>query len=76
MKARRLGGAFDNFDRPIAKFVERFAQIGAVLDAVGKQVAQPRKEVVDGFDDELRTIAILDVGGVAWPRTRCRATFP
>jgi hypothetical protein len=27
-------------------------------------VAQPRKHVVNGFDDEFGTIAILDVGGM------------
>ena len=64
MKARRLGGAFDDFDRPVAEFDESLAQIGAVVDAVGKEVAQPRKQVVDGFDDEPGAIAILDVGGV------------
>ena len=64
MKARLRDGASDDFDCPVSEFDESLAQIGAVVDAVGKQVAQPRKQVVDGFYDEFGTIAILDVGWV------------
>jgi hypothetical protein len=39
-------------------------QTGAVVDAVGKEVAQPGKQLVDGLDDQHRPIAILDIGGV------------
>jgi hypothetical protein len=39
-------------------------QTGAVVDAVGKEVAQPGKQTMDGLDDQHRPIAILDIGGV------------
>src|SRR6516162_8982510 len=39
-------------------------QVGAVVDAVGKQVAKPGKQLVDGLDDQHCPIAILNIGGV------------
>ena len=39
-------------------------QIGAVVDAVSKQVAQPGKQLVDRLDYQNCTIAILDIGRV------------
>jgi hypothetical protein len=32
--------------------------------AVGEEMAQPREEVVNGFDDQRCAIAVLDIGGV------------
>jgi hypothetical protein len=39
-------------------------QIGAVIDAVGEEMTQPGKQLVDGPDDKPGTVAILDIGGV------------
>src|SRR5467141_2930359 len=39
-------------------------KVGAVVDTVGEEVAQPGKQLVDGLDDKLGPIAILDIGGV------------
>ena len=36
----------------------------AGIGAVGEEVAQPGEEVVDGFDNERRAIAVLHIGGV------------
>jgi hypothetical protein len=38
------------------------AWVGAVIDAVGKRMAQPGKQLVDGSGDNPGPIAILDVG--------------
>ena len=64
VKASNPGGARDDLDCPVAKFGKGLAQVGAVIDAVGEQMAQPRKQVVDGLDDNPGPIAILDVGGM------------
>ena len=48
----------------MVQFGKSAAQIGAIVDAVGEQMAQPRKQLVDGLDDQHRPIAILDIGGV------------
>jgi hypothetical protein len=39
-------------------------QVGAVVDAIGKRVAQPGKQLVDSLDAQNCTIAILDIGRV------------
>ena len=64
LKSGRVSGAFDNLDGPLTEFGEGVAQIGAVIDTVGEEMAQPRKQLVDGLDDKPGTIAILDIGGV------------
>ena len=64
LKAGGLSGAFDDLDGPLAEFGERFTQVGAVVDTVGEQVAQPGKQLVDGLNDQHGTIAILEIGGV------------
>ena len=64
MKAGRISGAFDDLDGPVAKLDEGVTQVGAVVDAVGEQVAQPREQLVDRLDDQHRSITILDIGGV------------
>jgi hypothetical protein len=38
--------------------------VGAIVDAIGKETAQPRKQLMDRFDDQPGAIAILDIGGV------------
>jgi hypothetical protein len=38
--------------------------VGAVIDAVGEEMTQPGKQLVDGADDKPGTIAILHIGGV------------
>src|SRR5439155_25993688 len=49
---------------PLAEFGEGVTQIGAVIDTVGEEMAQPRKQLMDSLDDKPGTIAILDIGGV------------
>ena len=36
LKACNSGGACDDLDRPVTKFGEGVAQVGAIIDAVGK----------------------------------------
>jgi hypothetical protein len=38
--------------------------VGAVIDAVGEEMTQPGKQLVDGADDKPGTVAILGIGGV------------
>ena len=38
--------------------------MGAVVDTIGEEMSQPGKQLMDGLDDELGPIAILDIGGV------------
>ena len=64
MKADSVSGAFDDFDGPLAEFGEGLAQVGAIINTVGEEMAQPGKQLVDGLDDKLGPIAILDIGGV------------
>src|SRR5437899_472321 len=46
------------------EFVQAIGLLVAPIGAVGKEMAQPRKEIVDGGDDERSTLAVLHVGGV------------
>src|ERR1700747_2118466 len=62
LKAGSVSGAFDDLDGPLAEFGESFMQVGASVDTVGEEMAQPGKQLVDGLDDQHRTIAILDIG--------------
>jgi hypothetical protein len=64
LKAGGRRGAFDDLDGPAAEFVQGGAQVGAIIDAVGKEMAQPGKQLVDGADDQLGPVPILDVGRV------------
>src|SRR6266850_1526192 len=64
LKADSVRGAFDDLDGPLAEFGESFGQVGAVVDTVGEEMAQPGKQLVDGLNDQHGTIAILDIGGV------------
>src|SRR6202030_304584 len=58
LKAARVGGAFDDLDGPVAEFGAGVTQVGAVIDAVGEEMAQPGKQLVDGLDDQHCPIAI------------------
>src|SRR5438552_13316125 len=64
LKSGRVGGAFDNLDGPLAEFGESVTQIGAVIDTVGEEMAQPGKQIMDRRNDKPGTIAILDICGV------------
>src|SRR5713101_4946129 len=64
LKADSVSGTFDDLDGPVAEFGESFGQVGTVVDTVGEEMAQPGKQLVDGLDDKLGPIAILDIGGV------------
>ena len=63
LKAGGRRGAFDDLDGPVAEFAQGGAQVGAIIDAVGKDGAA-RKQVVDGADDQAGPVTILDVGRV------------
>src|ERR1700757_2665738 len=64
LKAGGVSGAFDDLDGPLAEFGESLMQVGASVDTVGEEMAQPGKQLVDGLDDQHGTIAILDISGV------------
>jgi len=36
-------------------------QVGAAVDAVSEEMAQPGEQLMDGLDDEAGTTAILDI---------------
>jgi hypothetical protein len=72
VKASNPSGARDDLDCPVAKFGQSLAQIGTVIDAVGKQMVQPGKRVVDDLDDNPGAIAILDVGRMDYNTTSRR----
>ena len=57
-------GALDDLDCPVSEFGEGVTQVGAVVDTIGEEMSQPGKQLMDGLDDELGPIAILDIGGV------------
>jgi hypothetical protein len=66
-KASKTDGvspARHDLNGPAAEFGERVHQLVAGISAVGEEVAQPRKEVVNGRDDERSTIAVLHVGAM------------
>ena len=64
LKPGRVSGAFDDLDGPVAECSEGLTQVGAVIDAVGEEMAKPGKQLMDGLDDKPGTIAILDIGRV------------
>jgi hypothetical protein len=64
VESRRISGAFDDLDGPVTQFGEGVTQVGAVIDAVSEQMAQPGKQLVDGLDNQHCPIAILDIGEV------------
>ncbi len=71
LKADGIGHAPHDLDAPIAEFGERLEKLIAGIGAVGEEMAQPGEEVVDGFDNERRPIAVLHIGGVdreLWPK--------
>src|SRR5438445_7703713 len=47
LKADSVSGAFDDLDGPLAEFGESFGQVGAVVDTVGEEMAQPGKQLVE-----------------------------
>jgi hypothetical protein len=57
--ADALPGDMPGLRGPVTEFGEGLSQIGAVIGAVGEQVAQPGKQLVEGLDDQHRPIAIL-----------------
>src|SRR6516164_6733219 len=61
LKAGSISGAFDDLDSPVTELDQGVTQVATVVDAVGEQVAQPRKQLVDGLDDQHRPITILDI---------------
>src|ERR1700746_1719022 len=50
LKAGRVSGAFDDLDSPVTEPGKGLMQTGAVVDAVGKEAAQPGKQLVDGLN--------------------------
>src|ERR1700730_12174770 len=63
LKACSVSGAFKYFDDPVAELEDFLAQVGAIITTVGEEMAKPGKQLVDGLDDKLGPIAILDIGG-------------
>jgi len=41
LEAGRVSGALDNLNRPVAEFGKSITQVGAVVDTVSEEVAQP-----------------------------------
>jgi hypothetical protein len=66
LEAGRVSSPFDNLDGPVTELAEGVTQDSAVLDAIGKEMAQPRKQPMDRVNDEPGAIAILDIGGVGF----------
>ena len=64
LEAGSVSGALDDLDCPVTEFGEGVTQVGAVVDTIGEEMSQPGKQLMDGLDDELGPIAILDIGGV------------
>ena len=64
LEAAGVGHAPDDLDCPLAEFGEGVQQLIAGIGAVGEEVAQPGKEIVDRRDDQRSTVAVLHVGGV------------
>ena len=64
LKTGSVSGALDDLDGPVTEFGEGVTQVGAIVDAVGEEMAQPGKQLMDGLDHQHSTIAILDIGGV------------
>jgi hypothetical protein len=50
--------------RPNLASGECLNELVAGIGAVGEEVAQPGKQVVDGLNNEQRSIAVLDIGGM------------
>ena len=53
VESRGISGASDDLNGPVAKVGEGVAQVWAIVNAVGEEVAQPRKQLKDGLDDDL-----------------------
>ena len=64
MEASRFRSALDDLDGPVTAFDESVTQVGAIVDTIGKEMAQPREQLMDRFDDQPGAITILDIGRV------------
>lgn len=60
-KAVRVGGAFDDFDRPVALAFERVLERVAGVALVGEHMAQPWIRRTDRSQHVRRAVAVLDV---------------
>jgi hypothetical protein len=49
----------------VAEFGEGPEQFVTGVGAVGEEVTQPRKEVMDSFDNKRRSVAVLHIGGMS-----------
>src|SRR5262249_2408483 len=75
LKASRVSGAFDDFDSPVTEPGKGLMQTGAVVGAVGKEAAQPGKQLADGLNDQHRPMAFLYSGGVTRGTDKQTAVF-
>jgi hypothetical protein len=64
LKTDGVGHAAHDLDRQAAEFGQCVAELVAGVGAVGKQLAEPRKEIVNGGDDERSPVAVLQVCGM------------
>ena len=54
LKTDGVGHARHDLDRPVAEFGEGIEQLVTRIGAVAEEMSQPRKEIVNGGDDEHR----------------------
>jgi hypothetical protein len=64
LEAGGPSSALNDLDGPVTEGVESVTQVGTAVGAIGKEMAKPRKQLIDRFDDQAGAIAILDIGGV------------
>jgi hypothetical protein len=48
LEAGSVSGALDDLDCPVTEFGQGVTQVGAIVDAIGEEMPQPRKQLMDG----------------------------
>ena len=67
LKAHGLLRAFNNFESPVAVALQCRTQLFTSVAPVGEDVAQPREGGSDGFENQRRTVTVLDISPVNDP---------
>src|SRR5437660_11317086 len=70
LKADSVSGAFDDLDGPLAEFGESFGQVGAVVDTVGEEMAQPGKGWTASMTSTAPSRSWTSAGCTAAPTSR------